>query len=512
MRYLSLSIFLLLVSGISLAQEIRFEPVDSTRASGLVVHEQSRMSVAYFFEVQGSSASDSQKLVLVLISPELHEIHRQSVMVESGATSLTVGFSGEFFLVQWKHLANRSRTYVSMDQQGVEVFRQSDENLSREQLSETMDPWVVSADPQQFLILQSKGAREGLQIQALNRTLETEWTKTIAPDRGGWDLIDHVHFQDRLYLLMGELDESQDLSGSMIVALSLHDGETLFRSRLEGGAETRPERIRAMEDGRLYCGGVLLDPESGEQNGLFTTFIEPDGKAFHVARYHWDAAISPDTVELLQGLQGGNLNLRVKEIIRDDIRDVHLIAETFTLSRHGGVKSKKGSEGSGERVIFGDLLVVNFGEDGLPKEVREIKRPSRSIVVEEVPGNIRPIELSNWLDEQGAFSIVAQAKQGMGNGFLGRKWEDGKEFLCYQSIQDTSDQSIECALATRDYLSERNSSQNRQHSLRYKEDKTVRTAPRWPRNRFYDIGHGMFLFYQSEGPFFEVWAQRFAIH
>src|SRR5690606_10501389 len=150
-------------------------------------------------------------------------------------------FSGEFYFLQWKHRVNRSRTYVSMDQQGIEIFRQVDENLSADQLDNAMDPWMITVDPQQRLLIRRMKSHGGLELTALDRQLNSAWTSKVEPLERKWEMKDCLRQDDRVVFLMAERDGKGNLDGAQLVAISINDGKEIYRAKIEGGLESRAE-------------------------------------------------------------------------------------------------------------------------------------------------------------------------------------------------------------------------------------------------------------------------------
>ncbi len=513
MRIACLCLLLALFSRQLTAQEIRFENMDPSGPSGVVVHDQSQMAVAYFLEDLGGAKGDSQQLVLTLISPEIHEVMRTSLSVEAGVEGLQVCFSGEFYFLQWKHRVNRSRTYVSMDQQGIEIFRQVDENLSADQLDNAMDPWMITVDPQQILLIRRMKSHGGLELTALDRQLNSAWTSKVEPLERKWEMKDCLRQDDRVVFLMAERDGKGNLDGAQLVAISINDGKEIYRAKIEGGLESRAEMIRLMEDGNIYCAGTLIDAETEDLAGLFYTYVSADGKPFHSSRFHWELMPQADSLAyIVESFKEGKSLVRVREILMDGTHDIHLVCEIFTRSENAGVKSRKASsESSGSRILLGDLVIFKFGGDGSPRGIILVNREPIPVDVIGLPSRISRYALSQWLESKKAFTVMPYKGMGMQDGFIYRKWEDGNPHLCYCSLNDTSVRAGECGLLTRQPRAEAKAGTAGMISLDYSSESTGNWYDRSPLNVI-PLRQGRFLFYEKRGPVLEVWSQTYSPH
>lgn len=511
MRIVGLTLVIAFLSGQLMAQELQFEKVDKEREAGVVVHDQSQMSVAYFFEEQAEAKGDSLPLTLVLISPDLHEIHRTRVSVEKGAEGLQVCFSGEFYFLHWKHRANRSRTYLSMDQEGREVFREAEENLSREQLDDARDPLMVAMDPQQVLLIRRIPSSGGLEMMALNRELNSPWTEKVEPVDRQWILADYLMQEDRMFFLMNEKDKNGRQDGSQLLAISLHDGKEVFRARIEGGAETRAEMIRLMGDGNIYCAGSLVDPQDEELDGLFYTYVSLDGRPYQASRFHWNMMPEADSLsDVVEGLIKGNQHVRIREILQDDQHEIHLLGEIFLRSDNAGVKSRKSAaSGSGTRILLGDLVLVHLGPDGSMRGVKAIQREPIAREVKGLPASLPGHVLSQWLASEQAFSVLPYAGSDITKGYFFRQWEMGNPHLCYRSLKDTVGHALECAMLTRQPGTEDSGPVAGRAPLDYSSP-SKGSWDRFVPEGFLPLRHGQFLFYERKGSGMEVWKHSYS--
>lgn len=344
----------------------------------------------YTYYVNEKLGKGMVEFALEIYDLDLKVIKKTSIEVTKYSSLQGSEFNGRDFLFLFEDLANKTNTFITVDDRG-NIIKQKVEP-TKKITTASSSAIYPAADGSGFYLTQAiKEKKWGYEVSKLDRDLKELWSKTETVEKGAVGVSTAESGPGKFVVISLERQggaTSKKLSGK-VVAYNDADGSKQYEYDLYDGSKTHlPSTFLIESDGTIATGGMHYDGEKMDgdnSDGIFFLKLDPSGKKLAYKSIDWENGIQSALKATSRKFSiGSKPKVLFHEITKESNGNYQMIGETFrkAVGALGAMSMLGGDPNAPLRITVMDLIVFNFDNSGEPADINKIEKPYKSIDIE----------------------------------------------------------------------------------------------------------------------------------
>jgi hypothetical protein len=371
------------------AQEVKIQDFSYRSFSGVKpLNNYQGYYLSYFGEKTENKGMANY--IIEVYDANLKQAAKTTVEVTKYSEVVASAFDGTYFLFAFRDQMKRTLTYVTLDKTGKQVGQRVVEKVK----VSLDNPTVLSIGNGEFLVLQPvKENKVGYQLEKIDQTFASKYTKTYTPDKRKWYLIDAEFKNNKLYIIRKNANWGDQFEEE-VVCYDTQSGEEVYAHSLyDGNNSGLPSFLQVTDQGEVATGGMYFkgnEFDDKNSDGIFSVVLDAQGKVKGQQQTPWKVIQDKIKSDMALGaLISGKSKVFIHDMVMNNDGSFSIIGENFrkssaAMSGNFAMKMAMGG-GAGDGIGFTieDFVIFNFDTKGTLTTIDRIEKTAKEIVVKQ---------------------------------------------------------------------------------------------------------------------------------